>query len=112
MQTTHIQPITDPIIVGLTDGREAALFVPDLNTKQELCIVPKRILSHLTSLLPKAKLGDIIEDFSVRAGDCSTMHDWMELLEQELEFNACVNMLQKHFAQIVESEHAEQTIVR
>lgn len=112
MNPKNVKPILDPAIVMLDNGQKAELFIPDFRSNQELSIVPKRVMAHLVARLPKADMTTIIENFSVKAGDCSSLQDWLELLEEELEFHSSVNMLHKHFATLSEEEHARALVAR
>jgi len=94
-----MEKTTPPTIefVNLPNGKRAEMLVPNTTNKQLLCILPKPILEWLIQWTPKALMTDVIESFSSRAAECDTIQKWVELLQEELDFHASINMLQQYF---------------
>ena len=69
----------------------AKSLVPSL--EGELAIVHLSVIQRLASLLPKANASQIIENFSYRLRDVSTMEEFVALLEDELAFQKTVNVI-------------------
>lgn len=108
---------TTPEFVNLPSGKRAQMLVASTTNKQPLCIIPTPILEWLIQWAPKALMSDILESFSEKAVMVKDVKEWVELLQEELDFHASINMLTEYFATEAReekhspSEHAMQAMV-
>lgn len=108
MQQTH-----NIEFVNLPNGKRAEMLVPSTGNKQLLCIVPKPMVEWLIQWAPKALMSDILESFSEKAVMIKDVKEWIDLLKEELDFHASINMLTEYFATEAKEEiHSETAIAR
>jgi hypothetical protein len=102
-----------PTTITLEDGRNANVFVADLNEGQELAIVTLPLLQRLAALLPKSSVPNLVRNFAdnlreySRYDNCN-LKDYVDMLQNELDFHKSVNMI-KSFVLSTEERLEEPT---
>lgn len=101
MQTKQIKPED---IKEAIEGAE--VLVPDMNADRKLAIVSLDVLQYLASLLPKADFYRIKRDCASQIQSSVDMEAMIQVLTQQLDFHASVNLVKVFFAshEMVEPE--------
>lgn len=79
--------------------KTAEVLIPDTNGTIEPVIIDRRVLLFLIKLLPKASMRDIVDKFAealaINSQDM-TMEDYIDALQEELNFHLSVNMIKEY----------------
>ena len=81
------------------NGQEVPNFA-DVQSTTELAIVSLNVINKLAALLPQASLGTIKRELREQLDGISTMEQYINVLQNEIDFHRTVNLIQSYEAPV------------